>query len=371
MAQALMDKKSATEPVGEDTAAAATRPRWSLKRFLSALASQLTFALLFYAIVYPVRHWFDFFCYPWTFDDIFMGQHVPYPVSAVVFGGVIAWSRKYQSHATFWRVFNFALATLANEVYLRPHEPEITTWPFSLQSVSACAMILWSAALGECGLKLERDDVSLAERLPEDPEAARGFKSVEARVAPAQALHTNNRSRIGSLTAYMSDKLPTLRTAVVVALAASAATAIKHPPPLADEYLSYLNCKAQFTKLDFDNQHFEFAATNKTGPFARSCSEQQQLITIERIMTSHVTDSDATCGVWCLRRAEDGQLFGYISQVRGGLVDMYYCRGGYGSFGPDCEAEGEDYGYDVGKEGWMDDIFEPWNVLEEDTGDWR
>jgi hypothetical protein len=46
---------------------------------------------------------------------------------------------------------------------------------------------------------------------------------------------------------------------------------------------------------------------------------------------------------------------------------MHYCRGGYGSFGPDCEAEGEEYGYDVGKEGWMDDIYEPWSVLEEDT----
>ena len=68
-----------------------------------------------------------------------------------------------------------------------------------------------------------------------------------------------------------------------------------------------------------------------------------------------------------MRRTEDGKWFGYISQVKYGLPDMYYCRGGYGTLGPDCEAEGEDYGYDVGKVGWMDDIYEPWSVLEEDT----
>jgi hypothetical protein len=46
---------------------------------------------------------------------------------------------------------------------------------------------------------------------------------------------------------------------------------------------------------------------------------------------------------------------------------MYYCRGVYGSFGPDCEVEGEDYGYDVSREGWMNDIHKPWSVLEEDV----
>jgi len=169
MAQALNDEKSAAKPVGEDTAAAATRPQGSLKRFRSAMASQATFALLFYTIIYPVRHWFDFFSHPWTFDDIFMGQHVPYPVSAAIFGGVIAWSWKYKSRAAFRGVLNTALAILANDVYLRPREPEVTTWPFSLRSVSACAMVVWSAAAGEWRLKPERDDVPLGERLPEDP----------------------------------------------------------------------------------------------------------------------------------------------------------------------------------------------------------
>lgn len=201
----------------------------------------------------------------------------------------------------------------------------------------------------------------------ENTEAARDAKSRTPLALPPQTSASGTRSKISSLMAYVSVKLPTIRTAAALSFIAAAATAIMQPPAFVDEYLSLKNCKAQSTELDFDNQHFEFTTVNTTSTFARSCSETQQLWTIERIMMAHINESDATCGVWCVRRAEDGQWFGYISQVRGGLVDMYYCRGGYGSFGPDCEVEGEEYGYDVGKEGWMDDIYEPWSVLEEDT----
>lgn len=201
----------------------------------------------------------------------------------------------------------------------------------------------------------------------EDTEAARDTKARRPHAEPSQASIGEPRAKISSLMAYVSGRLPTIRTAATLSLIAAAATAIAHPPAFAEEYLSSMNYKAQFTKLDFDNQHFEFTAANKPSIFAPFCSEKQQLWAIEKIMVAHISESDATCGVWCVRRADDGKWFGYISQVRDGLPDMYYCRGGYGPFGPDCEVEGEDYGYDVGKEGWMDGIYEPWSVLQEDT----
>lgn len=225
-----------------------------------------------------------------------------------------------------------------------------------------------SAVFGDWKMEPE-SSTAPADHSKEDTEAARDAKFTTHHAEPPRTTPGSPRSRIGSLMAYMSNRLPTIGTAATLAFIAAAATAIHHPPTFVDEYLSSLNCKAQMEKLDFDNQHFEFTATatNTTSPFSHSCSEPQQLWALEKIMNAHINESDATCGVYCVRRADDGQLFGYISQVREGLVDMYYCRGGYGSFGPGCDAEGEEYGYDVGKEGWMDDVYEPWNVLEQDA----
>ena len=297
-----------------------------------------------------------------------MGPHVPYPVSIPIFAGALAWSRRHRKPVTFRCLCFSAGVMFASDVYFHLYASDVEIFrAFSGKSLSGCALMVLSAVFGDWGTNHEQSSTSSADRSEEDTEAARDAKFTTSHAEPPQPSPSESRSKISSLMAYISGRLPTIGTAAAMALIAVAATAIHHPPTFADEYLSILNCKAQMTKLDFDNQHFEFTATSTTKTFLRSCSEPQQLWALEKIMNAHINESDATCGVYCVRRADDGQLFGYISQVRYGLVDMYYCRGGYGSFGPDCEAEGEEYGYDIEKEGWMDDVYEPWNVLEQDV----
>jgi hypothetical protein len=351
-----------------------TRRRWSsgaVKLYFRRVRYQSKILVFTYSTFYLIRHWFDFFCYPWKFDDIFMGQNVPYAVGIPIFVGAVAWTwRHCRRRAKFWALCFTTVVVFATEVYFRVYVPGNELWrPFSLKSPLACGLVLLSAVLGDLDVEPEESSTAPADYSEEDTEAARDAKSLSPHAAPPQISPDKTQSKISSLMARIYRRLPTIGTAATMAFIAAVATAFKHPPTFefADVLLAELNCKAQTTKLDFDNQHFQFTATNT---FLRSCSPKQQLYALEQIMSAHINASDATCGVYCVRRAEeDGQLFGYISQVRGGLVDMYYCRGGYGSFGTDCEAEGEEYGYDVSKEGWMDDIGEPWSVLQEDTGE--
>lgn len=368
MAQMSNDRKFATNATEQATA---TRWRWSsasLKRYYRGLQHRSKIVFFIYSTFYLVRHWFDFFCYPQTLDNILMGPHVSCIVSIPIFVGAAAWSRRHRRPATFWALCSTAVIVVATDVHFLLRPPDANLWrPFSLKSPLACATILLCAAFGDRKMGPEQSSPAPADQSEGDTEAARDAKSRMHHAEPSRTSLGEPRSKISSLTAYVSVRLPTIRTAATLSLIAAAATVVLHPPTFADEYLSSMNCKAQSTKLDFDNQHFEFTAANKPSIIARSCSEKQQLWAIEKTMMAHINESDATCGVWCVRRAEDGKWFGYISQVRYGLPDMYYCRGGYGTLGTDCESEGEEYGYDVGGEGWMDDIYEPWSVLEEDT----
>lgn len=370
MAQVSKDGKKATEKP--------SITRWrcssaSLKRYSRGVHHRLKYILFIYSTFYLVRHWFDFFCSPRNLDDILMGQHVPYPMGIPIFAGAVAWSWKHRRRANFWASCFTAAVVFATDVHLHVYAPDAGPSPFSGKSPVVSAAMVLSAVFGDRKMEPEESTTAPADHSEEDTEAARGAKSLEPHAGPPQTSPGEPRCKIRSSMAKIYRILPTIGTAATMAFIAAAATAIKHPPTFefADELLAELNCKVQTTKLDFDNQHFQFTATNtSSSTFARSCSEKQQLYALEKIMSAHINESDATCGVYCVRRAEeDGQLFGYISQVRFGLVDMYYCRGGYGSFGPDCEAEGKEYGYDVGREGWMDDIYEPWSVLQEDTGE--
>ena len=358
-----------------------TRRRWSsgaVKLYFRRVRYQSKILVFTYSTFYLIRHWFDFFYSPWKFDDVFMGQHVPYAVGIPIFVGAVAWTWRHCKPAKFWALCFTTVVVFATEVYFRVYAPDSELWrPFSLKSPLACGLVLLSAVLGDLDVEPEESSAAVADHWEEDTEAARDAKTQETHAGPLQISPSEPRSKIKSSMAKLYRRLPTIGTAAAMAFIAAAATAFKHPPTFefADVLLAELNCNPQTTKLDFDNQHFQFTATNTTNTrssstFLRSCSPRQQLYALEQIMSAHINASDATCGVYCVRRAEeDGQLFGYISQVRGGLVDMYYCKGGYGSFGTDCEAEGEEYGYDVSKEGWMDGIGEPWSVIGEDGGE--
>jgi hypothetical protein len=368
MAYASGHEKPVMEPSKN---AAATQSRWStasLRRYLRALRYRFKILVFTYSMIYLVRHWFDFFCPPWTLDGILLSESVPYCVSIPIFIGSLAWGRRTLKLATFVGLCCLAVMFYANDFYYRVYLPEVDLRLFSTKSVVVCAFMVLTAVFGDCKVEPPEESSAAPEHYStEDAEAARDNKSTESHIGSAQTSAGRSQTKIGSWMARnVVNRLPNIRTASTLAFIAAVATMITHPPTLVQDYLSSINCEAHVAKLDYDDQHFQFSATSKkTGMFASFCSGPQQLLTIESVMNEHVNKSDATCGVWCARLAEDGQVFGYISQVTSGLVDMYYCRGQYGSFGPDCEVEGDDYGYDVSREGWMNDVHEPWCVLEE------
>lgn len=348
-------------------------PRWtmaSFERYLRGVWFRLKLFLLFCLMVYLIRHWFDFFCYPWTFDDILFARRIPWFPSLMIIGGAIAWAWKHQTSVVFWFLCLLAAFVAGSELYLYHYlQHDLATSPrFFATSICTCGTVVLTAVWGH--VKLEPKDIGSTPevRLRQDDEAFDGGKAVDARDEQSQDPIRQSHTSPWSKSRVLFRKLPSTRIVLAVALTAAIATMAVHPPDMAIEHLSAINCEAHAAQLDFDDTHFEFTVTDQNNTFTGRCSEAQQIWALDGIMNAHVGNSNATCGVWCGRKAVSGQLVGYISQVKFGLVDMYYCRGGYGSFGPDCEAEGEEYGYDTSREGWMNDIYEPWSILEEEDG---
>lgn len=145
MAQTSNDRKFATNATKK---VSTTRWRWSsasLKRYSRWVRYRSKIILFIYSTFYLVRHWFDFFLHPWTFDDIFMGQHVPIPVCIPIFVGAVAWSWRHRRPATFWSVCSTAVVVVATDIYfhLRLHDADL--WrPVSLKSPLICALMLLS-----------------------------------------------------------------------------------------------------------------------------------------------------------------------------------------------------------------------------------
>jgi hypothetical protein len=310
---------------------------------------------------YLTEHWFDYFCAPWTFDNIIKGRHVPYPLAIGICIGAVAWAWKTKEPTVF--KLNCCL-TLSFHLLQR----EAWEWPFLTNSIFICAfhvLLMKSVVRRKTELEVGQSCDAAKPRVGNHVEAARDEKGAEAPDAFPQA--SQGRSHAGSrpMTQALAARLPSKNAALIAALLATGATMTLHPPDLVTQYLSTINCSAHITALDGVNQHFQFTTSNKSGPFARPCSGNHQLYALAETMNAHINASSATCGVWCFRQSESGDLMGFVSQVSFGLVDMYYCRGAYQAFGPDCEAEGEEYGYDVRREGWMSDVFEPWNLIEQ------
>jgi hypothetical protein len=322
-------------------------------------------AIIGILVWYLTEHWFDYFCAPWTFDDIIKGRHVPYPLAIGICAGAIAWAWRTQEPTVFW--MNCFLTLLFHLIH-----PEAWEWPFLTNSIFICVfhvLLMRSVVRRKTEPDMEQSCDTAKSRVGEDVEAARDEKGAEALDAPPQASQGRFHVVFKSTTQALATGLPSKNITLIAALLATGATMTLHPPGIVSQYLSTINCSAHIAALDLVNQHFQFTTSNKRGPFARPCSENQQLYALAEVMNTHVNASSATCGVWCLRETESGEVVGFVSQVGYGLVDMYYCRGAYQAFGPDCEAEGEEYGYDVEREGWMSEVFEPWNLIEQNEAE--
>lgn len=339
----------------------------SLRSSLETIWFTTKFLFLGFSGSYLTSHWFDHFCYPWSFDSIMTGTPVPYALAVGIVGGSIAWAWWSQGFAGLRRTCSHAGILLFLDGYVRPLDPEAKASPFFAISIFTCVVLVLLALFGDRKIELEQGDDTSATSLRENTEAAREIKSAVVPDAPSQASHVQSHVGFDSRVRGLASRLQTIHGAFVVATIATLSTFAIHPPETVTSILSVINCEAHCTRLprSLGNNHIEFTTTNRNMTLARHCSQPQQEMTLSDAMWEHIETSKATCGVSCLRRTESGGLVGYISEVNYGLVDMHYCRGEYESFGPGCEAEGENYGYDVSREGWMNDVGSQWSAMND------
>lgn len=177
------------------------------------------------------------------------------------------------------------------------------------------------------------------------------------------------------------------------------------PPDMLTDYLSTLNCEVRIEQPLSDDLFYEFTALPKSdSSFFRLsyCPEPQQWASLIREMNKHADETAAkakayvaskatwatdwgwdneidwdqpvACVAYCFLKGEDDELSAMMSHPMGpeSLPEMYFCRGEHGYTGG-CEETGLKLGFDVTKEGWMNDYLgsvhdsddgpegEPWN----------
>jgi hypothetical protein len=83
-------------------------------------------------------------------------------------------------------------------------------------------------------------------------------------------------------------------------------------------------------------------------------------------------DQPVSCVAWCFRTGEDDKLLGLMSHPLGpqDLPEMSLCRGEHGYSG-DCEERGLRLGFDVTKEGWLNDYLGWVHNAEDGPEVWR
>jgi len=160
------------------------------------------------------------------------------------------------------------------------------------------------------------------------------------------------------------------------------------PPDTLTDYISTLNCKVNVEDLHSNGVFYEFTARprfNSSFPSLSYCPESQQWTSLIREMNRHAYDTadkakayevskaarvsewderldeidfdqPVSCVAWCFRTGEGDEILGLMSHPIGpeDLPEMNWCRGEHGYSG-DCEATGLKLGFDVTKEGWMND----------------
>jgi hypothetical protein len=117
-------------------------------------------AIIGILVWYLTEHWFDYFCAPWTFDDIIKGRHVPYPLAIGICAGAIAWAWRTQEPTVFW--LNCFLTLLFHLI-----QPEAWEWPFLTNSIFICVFPCLAYEIGRAskdgarhGAELRHSEIS-------------------------------------------------------------------------------------------------------------------------------------------------------------------------------------------------------------------
>lgn len=180
------------------------------------------------------------------------------------------------------------------------------------------------------------------------------------------------------------------RLAFVVALLLDVVTLTYLRPDMLTDYLSTLNCEVQVEDLHHNEMFLEFTVhprSNSSLFHLNYCPQSQEWFALTREMDKRAFqtlaasaaykatkaawaaendweddgeidyDQPSSCLAYCFRTGENDELLGILSRPLLGaddLPEMYFCRGEHGYLG-DCEQTGRKLGFDVTKEGWLND----------------
>jgi hypothetical protein len=271
--------------------------------------------------------------------------------------------------------------------YYRGQHPEVVT-----QS-QAHAIAFWAAAWflyigfawwsGQCRLRR-------AARLQQDaPEAgnadADANSSGNGKTSLATMYHALNRKPQRANGGFFQTKIVS-RLALAALIFFDIVSLVYLPPDMLTDYLSTVNCEVRVEDLHWNRIFYQFTAhprPNSSFLGLGYCPESQQWASIIHEMTKHADETRAeaeayaankatwaedwdddeidydqpvSCVAWCFRTGESDELQGIMSHPLGpeNLPEMALCRGEHGYSG-DCEERGVRLGFDVSKDGWMND----------------
>lgn len=351
--------------------------------------------IVFQMIAHPLVAWaFHFFAYYESAAKYFNAagdliDRFPYWASFGVIVCSLAWLWR-RAHVPVCSGLGLAAAYLSGMLsYYRCYHPEkLTQSEAHVISFWAAAWFLYIASvwwLGQrrlrCAARLQREDAEKIKDQDKDVDlSGYGRTSLATmyrvlnRTTPTQRLF---RTKLAS------------RFAFAFALLFDFVTLIYIPPDRLTDYLSTLNCEVNVEDLHQNGMFFEFTTRPKTNssPFRLTyCPQTQQWLALTREMDKRAFqtlaasaaykatkaawaaendweddgeidyDQPSSCLAFCFRAGENDQLLGFMSRPLGpeDLPEMIFCRGEYGYLG-DCERTGRRLGFNVTKEGWMND----------------
>ena len=196
----------------------------------------------------------------------------------------------------------------------------------------------------------------------------------------------------------------TSRLALAAVVLLDISTLVYVPSDTLTGLLSTLTCEVSVEDLHSNCVFFELTTRLKSD-FSflgfGSCTEFQQWASLIREMTKHADETKAeadayaasiaalasdwdeyeteidydqpvSCVAWCFRMGEDDRLLGIMSHPLRplDLQEMSFCRGEHGYSG-DCEERGLRLGFDVTKEGWLNDYLGWVHDAEDGPEGWR
>lgn len=271
--------------------------------------------------------------------------------------------------------------------YYRGHHPEVVTQ--SQAHVFAFWAAVWFLYIDVTwwfGQNRLRRAARSQQDAPESGDAdADADSSGNGKTSIATMYHTLNRKPQRTNGSFLQTKSAS-RLALAALVLFDVVSMVFLPPDMLTDYLSTVNCEVRVEDLHWNRIFYQFTAhprSNSTIFGLSHCPESQQWASLIREMTKHADETAAeaeaytankatrnddwdddeidydqpvSCVAWCFRTGENDELQGLMSHPVGpeDLPEMAFCRGEHGYSG-DCEERGVRLGFDVTREGWMND----------------